>query len=46
MTFSINNSNNDSMLETNKGLYRAIKAYNENSILVLEWMIYQVIPKM
>ena len=29
MTFSINNSNNDSMLETNKGLYRAIKAYNE-----------------
>lgn len=29
VTFSINNSNNDSMLETNKGLYRAIKAYNE-----------------
>ena len=29
VTFSINNTNNDSMLATNKGLYKAIKTYNE-----------------
>lgn len=29
VTFSVNNSNNDSMLENNKGLYRAIDTYNE-----------------
>lgn len=29
VTFSQNASNNDTMLETNKGLYSAIKAYNE-----------------
>jgi len=29
ITFSLNSSNNDSMLETNQGLYNAIKAYNE-----------------
>ncbi|AZV57104.1 HsdR family type I site-specific deoxyribonuclease [Clostridium sp. AWRP] len=29
VTFSQNSSNNDSMLETNQGLYDAIKAYNE-----------------
>ena len=29
VTFSYNASNNDSMLETNKGLYSAITAYNE-----------------
>lgn len=29
VTFSQNTSNNDTMLETNKGLYEAIKAYNE-----------------
>lgn len=29
VTFSVNNSNNDTMLTTNKGLYRAIDAYNQ-----------------
>ena len=29
VTFSQNTSNNDAMLETNKGLHEAIKAYNE-----------------
>ena len=29
VTFSLNTSNNDTMLETNKGLYEAIKAYNK-----------------
>ncbi len=29
VTFSANNSNNDTMLETNKGLFRAIESYNK-----------------
>ena len=29
VTFSLNTSNNDTMLETNKGLFRAIESYNK-----------------